>query len=93
MRARLGPAGRVNVLGPVPDAVLAATRGAARVVVLTGAGMSAESGIATFRDDHTGLWSQFRPEELATPAAWASDPSTVWAWYQWRLGQIGRAHV
>jgi len=65
-----------------------ALRGARRVVVLTGAGVSAESGIPTFRDALTGLWSRFRAEDLATPEAFARDPALVWSWYRWR-----REHV
>ena len=57
--------------------------GAGRVVVLTGAGVSAESGMPTFRGDG-GLWKSHRPEELATPGAFARDPRLVWEWYQWR---------
>ncbi len=53
---------------------------ARRVAVLTGAGISAESGLPTFRDPQ-GLWQRFRPEELATPQAYAHDPERVWAWY------------
>src|SRR5579884_2004227 len=60
------------------------------VAVLTGAGISAESGIPTFRGT-TGLWKQFRPEDLATPAAFARDPELVWQWYDWRRGLIARA--
>jgi NAD-dependent deacetylase len=56
---------------------------AARVVVLTGAGVSAESGVPTFRGAG-GLWKQFRPEDLATPEAFARDPRLVWEWYAWR---------
>jgi NAD-dependent deacetylase len=59
-----------------------------RVVVLTGAGISAESGVPTFRG-HRGLWRQHRPEELATPEAFARDPKLVWEWYDWRRGLIG----
>jgi NAD-dependent deacetylase len=55
-----------------------------RVTVLSGAGMSAESGVATFRDAHTGLWETFDPDELATPQAWQRQPDVVWAWYLWR---------
>jgi len=51
--------------------------------VLTGAGVSAASGIPTFRGT-TGLWKRFRPEDLATPEAFASDPPLVWEWYDWR---------
>ena len=58
-------------------------REATRVVALTGAGISAESGVPTFRDA-TGLWRNFRPEDLATPQAFARDPRTAWEWYDWR---------
>jgi len=61
-----------------------------RVAVLTGSGISAESGIPTFRGEH-GLWKQFRAEELATPEAFERDPRLVWEWYDWRRGIIGRA--
>ena len=54
-----------------------------RIVVLTGAGVSAESGIPTFRGDG-GLWKSHRPEDLATPTAFARDPRLVWEWYAWR---------
>lgn len=55
-----------------------------RICILTGAGISAESGIPTFRDKQTGLWENYRAEELATPQAFARDPKLVWSWYQWR---------
>lgn len=64
-------------------AARAALARALRVVVLTGAGVSAESGIPTFRGAG-GLWKQFRPEELATPIAFGRDPRLVWEWYGWR---------
>ena len=57
---------------------------ARRVVVFTGAGVSAESGIATFRDRQTGLWRNFDAQALATPEAFERDPALVWAWYEWR---------
>ncbi|MYG34676.1 MAG: NAD-dependent deacylase [Gemmatimonadetes bacterium] len=60
-------------------------RDARRVVALTGAGISAESGVPTFRDAG-GLWRTYRPEELATPEALARDPHTVWEWYDHRRG-------
>lgn len=60
---------------------------AERVVVVTGAGVSAESGVPTFRGAG-GLWKQFRPEELATPEAFAHDARLVWEWYEWRRGLI-----
>jgi NAD-dependent deacetylase len=52
--------------------------------VLTGAGVSAESGVPTFRDTQAGLWANYRPEDLATPEAFARDPKIVWQWYAWR---------
>ena len=58
-----------------------------RVVVLTGAGISQESGVPTFRGAH-GLWKNFRAEELATPEAFHRDPVLVWQWYNWRRGLI-----
>lgn len=54
------------------------------VVVLTGAGMSAQSGVPTFRDAQTGLWQRFEAEELATEDAFRANPSLVWTWYVWR---------
>lgn len=68
----------------LPSAVVELARRARRVAVLTGAGMSAESGIPTFRDAQTGLWSNFEPADLASPAGWARDSDLVWGWYQWR---------
>jgi NAD-dependent deacetylase len=61
--------------------------GARRVCVLTGAGVSAESGVPTFRGEE-GLWKSYRAEELATPQAFRRDPRTVWEWYDWRRGKI-----
>lgn len=58
---------------------LIATAGS--ITVLTGAGVSAESGIPTFRDAQTGYWARFRPEDLATPEAFRRDPDLVWRWY------------
>lgn len=72
----------------VPAAVLDLTRGARRVAVLSGAGMSAESGVPTFRDAQTGLWENFDAAALATPEAWKADPDAVWAWYQWRVALV-----
>ena len=64
-----------------PDSLLEKLREARRIVALTGAGISAESGLATFRDAQTGLWSKFRPEELATAEAFQRDPKFVQEWY------------
>jgi NAD-dependent deacetylase len=61
--------------------------GADRILVLTGAGVSAESGVPTFRGGG-GLWKEFRPEQLATPAAFARDPRLVWEWYDWRRRRV-----
>ncbi len=67
-----------------PTGLLEAIRRARRVVALTGAGISAESGVPTFRDAQTGLWARFKPEELATPEAFRRNPKLVWEWYAWR---------
>ena len=82
----------------VPVAMLNALRQARRLVILTGAGMSAESGIPTFRDAMTGLWEKFDPMQLATPEAWRADRERVWAWYEWRRrmllqSQPNRGHL
>lgn len=63
--------------------VVSALAGAQRVTVLTGAGVSAASGVPTFRDAD-GLWNRVRVEDLATPEAFARDPALVWQWYDWR---------
>jgi NAD-dependent deacetylase len=76
------------VLPPGAAELLARAR---RVVVFTGAGISAESGVPTFRDDLTGLWARFDPERLATPEAFRADPDLVWGWYEWRRARVRRA--
>ena len=63
---------------------------ASSVVILTGAGISAESGIPTFRGSD-GLWKQYKPEDLATPQAFAKDSRLVWEWYDWRRSLIAKA--
>ena len=79
MLAELSP----NLIAEVQRAakLLAAS---SQICVLTGAGISAESGIPTFRDKQTGLWQHYRAEDLATPTAFERDPKLVWSWYQWR---------
>jgi len=79
---------------PTPTVDAAAVRAAAerlraarRVLVVTGAGISAESGVPTFRGPG-GLWRDFRPEELATPEAFERDPHLVWEWYDWRRQRL-----
>lgn len=67
---------------------LAAAR---RIAVLTGAGMSAESGVPTFRDAQTGLWSRFDPMQLASERGFRADPALVWRWYAGRRGAVARA--
>jgi NAD-dependent deacetylase len=59
-----------------------------RIAVLTGAGVSQESGLRTFRDAQTGLWAQYKPTELASPEAFQRDPKLVWDWYAWRREAI-----
>jgi NAD-dependent deacetylase len=65
--------------------------GARSIAILTGAGISAESGIQTFRDAQTGLWSRFRPEDLATADAFSRDPKLVWEWYAMRRERVRTA--
>lgn len=71
--------------------VAEALHAARHVVVFTGAGVSAESGIPTFRDALTGLWQRFDPGELATAAAFQRDPALVWGWYEWRRARVLQA--
>ena len=61
-----------------------ALRDARHVCVLTGAGISAESGVPTFREAQDGLWARYRAEDLATPEAFLADPELIWRWYRWR---------
>src|SRR5262249_55101517 len=75
----------------IPIELVGALRAARSVAVLTGAGISAESGLATFRDAQTGLWARFDPRELATPAAFARNPKLVWDWYAWRREHVAAA--
>ncbi len=75
----------------IPPSLAEALRAARHVTVLTGAGMSAESGLPTFRDPLTGLWARYRPEDLATPEAFARDPRLVWEWYEWRRDLVAGA--
>jgi len=75
---------------PVP-ALIDTLKGAERTVILTGAGASAESGIPTFREAMTGLWSRYSPEALASPEGFARQPTVVWEWYEWRRSVVTAA--
>lgn len=70
------------------DEMIRLLQKAERVVALTGAGVSQESGLRTFRDAQTGLWSQYKPTELASPEAFERDPKLVWDWYAMRREKI-----
>ena len=71
----------------ISDKTIKTIQNSEKVVVLTGAGISAESGVPTFRGEE-GLWRNFRAEELATPFAFQRDPKLVWEWYDWRRNLI-----
>ncbi len=71
-----------------PAEFLSFLRKARRVAALTGAGVSQESGLRTFRDAQTGLWAQYKPEDLASPEAFARDPRLVWDWYAMRREKV-----
>ncbi|GAB4527453.1 MAG: NAD-dependent deacylase [Anaerolineales bacterium] len=68
--------------------MLSYLRACTRLVVLTGAGVSAESGVPTFRDAQSGLWARFNPQDLATPQAFRRNPALVWDWYAYRRDLI-----
>lgn len=70
------------------EQIAEALEAAQRIVVLTGAGVSAESGIPTFRDPLTGLWQRFDPAELASAHGFRRHPALVWGWYEWRRMKV-----
>ncbi len=76
---------------PFPPVLIEKLKTAQRVAVLTGAGVSAESGVPTFREAQTGLWAQYDPQELATPRAFRQNPKLVWEWYAWRRQLAAKA--
>lgn len=82
---------RNDAVTAIPHQLTTVLRNSQRTLILTGAGVSAESGIPTFRDAQTGLWGRYRPEDLATPDAFERNPELVWQWYQWRRESIARA--
>jgi NAD-dependent deacetylase len=75
----------------IPQDLICALQTAKHIVVFTGAGVSAESGIPTFRDALTGLWERFDATDLATPDAFRKDEELVWGWYEWRRMRVLRA--
>ncbi|CAA9452606.1 MAG: NAD-dependent protein deacetylase of SIR2 family [uncultured Rubrobacteraceae bacterium] len=75
----------------LPESLVDKLRGARSIAVLTGSGVSAESGVPTFREAQTGLWERYDPHELATPEAYQRDPKLVWEWYSWRRELVERA--
>lgn len=66
-------------------------KNAKKISILTGAGVSKESGVPTFRDAQTGLWAQYDPQQLATKHAFSQNPKLVWDWYQFRVGLVSGA--
>lgn len=74
----------------IPHEFIDALRQAKQIAVLTGAGVSAESGVPTFRDAQTGFWAKFNPQELATPEAFQRNPKMVWEWYAYRRELVSR---
>ena len=77
-----------NDIMDIPATLIERMRAAQHVIVFTGAGVSLESGIPTFRDDQTGLWKRFISDDIATVAGFVRDPDLVWGWYQWRRAQV-----
>ena len=75
----------------IPEGLVAGLRDADTVAVLTGSGISAESGVPTFRDAQTGLWARYDPMQLATPEAFGREPDLVWKWYSWRRELVEKA--
>jgi NAD-dependent deacetylase len=76
---------------PIPLDLIHRLRQAKHVAVLTGAGISAESGVPAFREAQTGLWAKYSPEELATSQAFRRNPKLVWEWYAWRRELVSQA--
>jgi NAD-dependent deacetylase len=75
----------------IPPELAASVREASSIAVLTGSGISAESGVPTFREAQTGLWERYDPQDLATPEAFDRDPRLVWEWYEWRRKLVSEA--
>jgi len=87
-----GPEDKVDTPATdIPESLVTTLRSTQKLTVLTGSGISAESGVPTFRDAQTGLWARYDPMELATPEAFERDPRLVWEWYAWRRKLAGKA--
>ncbi len=74
-----------------PQQLIETIQTAQHIAILTGAGISAESGVPTFREAQTGLWAQYDPQELATRYAFQQNPRLVWEWYAWRRELVSQA--
>ena len=72
----------------LPEGLISTLKNTNKALILTGAGMSAESGVPTFRDAQSGMWENFKPEDLATPQAFRNNPQLVWDWYADRRSNI-----
>lgn len=92
-RERLAGAGGAGQNTPMkfPADLMRDLAAAKSVAVLTGAGISAESGVPTYRDALTGLWAKYNPRELDTPGAFLRNPKLVWEWYVWRRQLVAQA--
>lgn len=81
----------MNAVCDIPAALVNVLQDARHVCILTGAGVSAESGVPTFRDAQDGLWAKYEPQDLATPEAFLADPALIWRWYRWRRELVAEA--
>ena len=81
----------MEIVDKLPGEIVENLKSSGRVAVLTGAGISAESGVPTFRGAQTGLWAQYDPLQLATPEAFQKDPKLIWDWYTWRRELISKS--
>ncbi len=81
----------VHIIDLIPSALTAALKEAKKIVIFTGAGASADSGIPTFRDALNSHWSKLNPYDLASPEGWEKDKELVWAWYEGRRGDVMKA--
>jgi len=72
----------------IPSELIRTLRTSKHIAALTGAGISQESGLRTFRDAQTGLWEEYKPEDLATPEAFRKNPKLVWDWYVMRRARV-----